>query len=524
MRTRTPILISLRAGLLSLPLLALACNSQPIDPTTLAMQAALNAREVVHQSGGGVAFTQSSDSGLQKILSGMAHANEGLSGMAAAVMPVMPDQMPPGTSAMGSSPMAQAAAGMPSLLNTEEKFDDTADDLKTFLRERILADANLESKSTDEAVYLLLGDPTCRALPRAGDPTGTMPALDTKCVDQLNKMPIRIVMRADGDGVRLTVELGPDKLELASFIIHSNLLAVEVDFAKAYTATQYAQQTLGQDTPMGGTQFEKLVGAMRVSLRKDGDKKVTFATSVLSAIDVAEKSATGVPGTEVKLAATDPLVSVSLDGVAQTASLKIDAGALDVLGTWDPHNTGVANRDLHVAIGGLTGETTFKEGVEELVAKGLGIGATSVKVRGLSVFDLGLNPSDMNRFDLKVTVDAANEPHFEITPRFDLTVGTHFKVIAADYAADNQPPSYLLENTYSVKLDNGGATTTIEAVPANGTFAGGLKVDVGMLTISSSSPTATSVTVPMGQCLTGVSNPPADADPIVGALTAVACP
>jgi hypothetical protein len=522
MLTRTPIHLSLRAGLLALPLLALACNSQPIDPTTLALQAALNAREVVHQSGGGVSFTQSSDSGLQKILTGMAHANDGLSGVATMMPAMMPDSMPPGTSAMGTSPMAQAAAGMPSMLNTEEKFDQTADDLKTFLRERILADANLESKSADEAVYWLHGEPTCRALPRDTDPPGTMPALDTKCVDQLNKLQVRIVMHADGDGVRLTIELGPDKLELASFIIHSNLLAVEVDFAKAYAATQYAQQVLGQDSPMGGTQFEKLVGAMRVSLRKDGDKQVTFATSVLSAIDVAEKTSTGTLGPEVKLAATDPLLAVSLDGVAQTATLKVDAGALDVLTSWNPQGTSAPNRDLHVAVGGFTGETTFKEGVDELVAKGLGIGATSVKVRGQSIFDLGLNPSDMNRFDLKITVDSSGEPHFDVTPRFDLTVATHYNVIAGDYAADSQPPMYLLDAQYGVKLDNGGATATIEAVPANGTFAGGLKVDAGTLTLSSKGHDP--VSVGMGQCLTGVSSPPAGADPIFGALTSVACP
>ncbi len=525
MRTRTPMLISLRAGWLALPLMALACNSSPpIDPTALAAQAALNAREMVHQSGGGVAFTESSDSGLQKILTGMAHANDGLAGMAHAVMPDMPTSMPPGMSAMGASPMAQAAAGMPSLLNTEEKFDETADDLKTFLRERIFADANLESKTADEAVYWLHGEPTCRALPQAGDPTGAMTTLDTKCVDQLNKLPVRVVMRADGDGVRLTVELGPDKLELVSFVIHSNLLAVDVDFAKAYAASQYAQTALGEQSPMGGTQFEKLVGAMRISLRKDGEKKVTLSTSILSAIDIAEKSATGVPGAELKLAASDPTFALSLDGVAQTASLKLDMGALDVLGTWDPNNNGVANRDMDIAIGGLTGETTFKEGVVELATKGLGIGPTAFKIRGKSVFDLSLNPSNMNRFDLKVTVDAANEPHFEITPRFDLAVGVHYSVIASDFAVDNQPPAYLLENTYAVKLDNGGATTKFEAVPTNGAFAGGLKIDAGTLTISSSNPTPTSVSVATGMCLTGTQNPPADADPIIGALTSVACP
>jgi hypothetical protein len=521
--TRSRTLVPLRAALASLPLLALACNSQPIDPTTLAVQAALNAREVVHQTGGGVSFTQSSDSGLQKILTGMAHANDGLSGMAA-VMPDMPTSLPPGMSPMSTTPMAQAAAGMPSLMTTEEKFDGTADDLKAYLRDRVLTEANLESKTNDEAVYLLRGDPTCRALPNAGDPPGTLTMLNTKCADDLAKLKVHVVMRADGDGVRLRLELGPDRLELVSVIIHSNLIATEVDFAKAYKATQFAQQALGQDNPMGGTQFEKLAGAIRLSLQKDGDKQVTFAASVLSAIDVAEKSSTGQLGPEIKLAATDPLLAVSADGVAQSASLKVNMGALDVLGTWDPQGLSPSNRDLHVAIGALTGEATFKEGVQEIAAKGLGIGNTSIKVRNLSVLDLGLNPSDMHRFDLRVTVDGANEPHFDITPRFDLTVGTHFGVIASDYAASSQPPMYLLDEVYGIKLDGAGSGATIEAVPANGTFAGGLKVDAGTLTLSSNKAAAETVTVPAGKCLTGVSSPPPGAHPLLGAFAAVACP
>lgn len=157
-----------RTALVLLPLFPLAasiagCQTAPIDPPVLADQAALSAREVVHQAGGGVAFTQSDDSGLRKIFTGMGHASDGLSGMAALLPPGM-------MSAMSNTPVAQAAAGMPSLQTTEEQFDDTADDLRVWLRERILADANLESQASDEAVYLLHGDPTCRGLPRAGDP------------------------------------------------------------------------------------------------------------------------------------------------------------------------------------------------------------------------------------------------------------------------------------------------------------------------------------------------------------------
>src|SRR5262245_2172858 len=113
-----------RLALAMLPLLSLAgagCSDPtPIDPDAMATKAALSAREVVHQTGGGVSFTTSDDSGLQTIIGGMAHASDGISGGMAAAVP------PPMMAAMAGSPMAQAAAGMPSLMTTEEQFDDTA--------------------------------------------------------------------------------------------------------------------------------------------------------------------------------------------------------------------------------------------------------------------------------------------------------------------------------------------------------------------------------------------------------------
>ena len=228
-------------------------------------------------------------------------------------------------------------------------------------------------------------------------------------------------------------------------------------------------------------------------------------------------------GPDVQLAATDPALAVAADGVAQTATVTVNLGALDVLTSWDPQGTGATpNRDLEVAVGGLTSATTFTEGVQELVSKGLGIGATSVKVRGTSIFDLDLNPGDMRRFDLDLTVDPAGEPHFAVTPRFDLSLGFHLGAVAADFARENQPASYVLDEVYRVRLDNGGATATVTTVPASGTFGGGLSVDPGTLTISSSK-VADPIVVPAGKCLTSVASPPAGAHPILGAFAVADC-
>jgi hypothetical protein len=496
---------------------AVGCQtSTPIDPSAMADRAALNAREVVHQTGGGVGFTQSKDSDLSKVMSGLGHANGGLAGMAAMIPPGM-------MSAMGTTPMAQAAAGMPTLRTTEEQFDDTADDLRTWLRERVLADSNLESKTNDEAVYLLHPDPTCRALPRAGDPPDQAPALNQRCVDDLTKLQVRVVLQADGDGVRLTLEVGPDRLELSAFIIHSNLVAIESNLPKTYNAIQFIDQTLGDASPMGGTQLEALTGVVRVSLRKDGEKKVTFAISVLQAIHVATSTGAGALGPDVSVGASDPTFSLAADGVAQTATATVQLGAVDVRSSWDPRGTGARNRDLEVAVGGLWGRTTFTEGVQEIVTKGLGIGATSVKVRGASVFDLDLNPTTNRQFDLRVSIDQAGEPHFDVTPLFDLSLAFHLGAVAGDFAADSQPASYVLDETYHVRLDNGGATASVTTVPASGTFGGGLSVGPGTLTISSTK-VPDPIVVPAGQCLVSVQNPPPGAHPVLGSIAAAACP
>src|SRR4051794_5105623 len=71
--TRLALLVPLAAATVG------AC-SNPIDPATLSEQAALRAREIVHQTGGGIAFAGADDSGLRKISRGIGHAADGLNG------------------------------------------------------------------------------------------------------------------------------------------------------------------------------------------------------------------------------------------------------------------------------------------------------------------------------------------------------------------------------------------------------------------------------------------------------------
>jgi hypothetical protein len=508
--------IPLSRTLFLLPLLAAplaACDGEPIDPANLADLAARHAREIVHQSGGGVAFTQEDSSGLNSFANGTQGAGDGLAG-------AMPSPMPPSmASAMADSPLAAAMAELPSMLTTEEQFDETADQLKIWLRERVLADANLESKTDDEAIFLLRPDPTCRRIPSADDPPGAIPELNMSCVEDLGRLAVRVSLRADGDGVRLAILIGPDRLELSVFVIHSDLLALEMDLPSAHHATQVIEQTLGTDSP-SEAHFDALTGKIRLAIHKDGAKKVTFSGSVLEAIHIGTLDSAGAVGPEIKLAASDPTIAVTADGMLQALTVKVDMGALDVLGDWDPMGVASPNRDLRVQVGGVTGQATFTEANDEIVATGVGIGATTIDAHGARIFDLGLNPNDARRFDARLFLNAAGQPEVQVTPRFDLDVGFHLGLVAPEYTTP--PASYYLDETYGVLLDNGGAAASVAAAPATPTFAGGIKVTAGTLTISSTG-APQPVVVPTGKCITGGGTVPAGAHPVLGAFQIVDC-
>ena len=93
---------------------------------------------------------------------------------------------------------------------------------------------------------------------------------------------------------------------------------------------------------------------------------MTFSASVLEAIHIGTLDSTGGIGPDVKLAASDPTFAVTADGMLQTLTVKVDMGALDVLGDWDPMSVASPNRDLRVQVGGLYGQATFTEASDDV--------------------------------------------------------------------------------------------------------------------------------------------------------------
>ena len=510
---RMPRLIALTT-LSTVALATASCSSTtPINPKEVADRVADGSREVVHQTGGGIAFAQSSDSGLQTIGTGLRDASNNVSGMPAP----MPAAM---TNALKHTSLAAVAAGMPSILTTEEQFDSTANSIKVWVRERILADANLESTTDDQAVYLLHPDPTCRQLPQDGDPPDVTPPLNSKCVDDLTKLPVRVVLRADGDGGRLTILIGSDRLELSTFIVHSNSIALEIDLAKAYAATQEIDQTLGTDSP-SASHYDALSGKLRIALTKNGEKNVTGAYSVLEAINVSTVDSTGAPGPAVKLAASDPTMSVTGDGVNQTLTANVAMGKLDVSGDWDAAGDAPAEPRSALQHGRHLQPDHVHGRRQHRRREGGRLWPHRIRRAGAAVRHRGAEPEQRKQVRLPAVAGRQQQASDHADAGLRSSIGAHLGVIASQLTS--APPSYELDETYDINLDGGGAAAGVLAVGETSTFGGGLKITAGTLTFSTTS-TPQTVVVPAGKCLTGLSSAPAGSHPLLGKLAVVDCP
>ena len=486
----------------------------PIDGKQSTNAAAANVERALSQAGKALAFTFASDGTLAKT------AGATGSSTSAVAAPMMGDGLPPAMlkAMVGPALTAQATGvAMPSMMTTEEKLDQIGAELRRLMNERLFVDSNLESNDAGTATYLLRPDPTCRPLPADDAPPGTVPDIDPKCAMDFTKVDVRVAVSKDGDGARLRFLIGTQRLELVVFIVHSDLLAVEEDLPQTQAAVDEINAKLGTNDSPTGT-YDRLAGKIRSSVQLLAANKVRFAVSILEAVDVAK---TG--GARFTSAATDPLYAVTGDGTSRRAQLELGLGTTVAETTWDPKGTGVTNRDERVTIGGVYGRYDLDESTKTITVTDVGVGETMVAVRGETIFDLGLNLSSMRRFSGFVRVNADDSTHLELTPKLDLTLAFDYQAVASELAS--APSMAVAHDSYEVALDNGGAPTAVDTVAKSDTFAGGLRVAAGQLTLSAASTPTQTVTVPAGKCLTSSSGgAPAGTNAFLGALVVSDCP
>jgi hypothetical protein len=243
----------------------------------------------------------------------------------------------------------------------------------------------------------------------------------------------------------------------------------------------------------------------------------------------------------VRSAKADRILWLAADGEAGSIAGGVGLGATEVVVPWRPNDEPMGRGDLRVVLGGLTGETRWSQGRDELrlTRLGLGAGPSFAEARGTRFVQIDLNPRDMRAFDATITFGL---PRIALAPRFDLGVMWRLAALAGDFR--EPPPSYLLDETYGVVFDpaagagpafepfdtgSSGAQTR-PAPPPPGTPPpppppepiSGIRVVAGKLSVSSTR-APSPVVVEAGQCLwSGPAAP--GAHPVLGGLRAGACP
>jgi hypothetical protein len=528
---------------LCLPSVGLACRSEPIDPGTMSQEAADRTADIVRSGALAMKGNQGATSALSDTGNGvgkmvrvfrLSGSDSGSGGTV--VVPATPGGAAPGgtqlvsrsswgqralqrlggmaavvaSSTTGDSVTSSggaAGSGSASSSDVSADLDMAADTLRKLIRNRLLADTNLESKTDDEAIYRLNPDPTCRGLDDD--------KLDPDCVDTLTKLQVRLRLTRAGDGVEIGLLLAAERVHAVSVLVSSNQLALDVYFGAVKAAILAVAKELGEQPPeLPGV----MTGTVELSLTKDGPHKVTLASSVLEALEVVNAD----PKVTIRTAATKPAIALTADGDAGTITARINVAKTEVVVPWQPgqHETGA---DADIVLGGLTGETTFTQASKTIVLEQLGLGAgpSYLDVRGQRILAAELNPSDGRAFDLSIDFDAQGNPRIAFAPRVDFSLACKLGLVAADF--DEAPPSFLLDETYRLQIDPAAGLAPVLAPyqSTNPGDEGGIRVQSGVFSLSSSK-VASPVTAAAGQCLVG-NEPQPNAHPLLGALEVVTC-
>jgi hypothetical protein len=528
---------SLLAGGCVATLALSACQQEAIDPQALAEHAADNVAAVftsaahsaegnvgvekttsrlgdglstVARAGGNVALdpTHGQGSALPRLISpgmGLLATFRSVPAMRAVARPFATESM------FGPSPVSGALYATAEKSELASDLDEAGQNLRRLLKERVFTAANLESKTDEEAIYLLRPDSTCRDLEDG--------SLDKKCADNLTKVELRVRLTRAGGGTRFELLVGSERALPLALNISDVQIALDTYFAGIKTSSAILARTLKQKD----TTPEVFKGAMRYALTKEGEHRASVSMAITEAVEVKESATSTTRFKSAASAAGAPLLALTADGDAGTITGSMGLTTTEVFAPWQPDGNKNTGAEMHAVMGGLTGAITFTKAADtvKLTGMGLGKGSTYLEVRGQRILQLDLNPNDGRVYDVAIDFDASGAPRLALSPRFDLTMAWKLSAVMGDFKT--APPAHMLDETYQLKLDPaagmGPAFTSFEDKAAH---EGGLRLLSGKLTLSSSK-VAMPFTLEAGQCLSGREPAPGE-HPVLGAFKAGTCP
>jgi hypothetical protein len=389
-----------------------------------------------------------------------------------------------------------------------DEISDEAKELRWIIKNRLLAQNNLESHDHVQAIYRLRPEVTC-AEPHAV-------RLDEECARFFGRVDVRLRLIRSGAGHEVELQVGGERVRPLTLYIDPSRITATAELQAVKSAVLVVASRLEEPDPGLPTVMR---GAFQLALTKDGERSATFALSLLDMIEVRddqERSA-------FRTAAASPALSVRLDGDARKIRSWASVGLTEVITPLDDNVRRPASPDLRVVVAGLYGQGTVDLNEEKLVFQnvGLGAGPSFAEVRGQRIVELNLNAQDKRGFDATVTVAPDGTPRLALAPRFDLDLMFKLALIKAELSSP--PPAHLEDETYRLLVDGaGGQGPVLEPFEDREGQRTGVRVVSGQVSLSSSKVPA-AVNAAAGQCLEPREPAPGD-HPVLGAVQVTTCP
>jgi hypothetical protein len=399
----------------------------------------------------------------------------------------------------GEAPLARIARATGVGGGKADETDAEVDDAIGELAEMVFNPASYEG----DGVYRIRGVDVCGA-------ELDSPEADDDCAEMVDRLQLRVRATEAGDGLDLALLVGPDRDEPLAAELRSDRLTLAADLAEARAALVFASSLSDEAIALP----EVMEGVLATTVQVEGDAHVRFELAARSAVRVSADTSDG--PIAFATAAGVPF-AVELDGIAHSIGAELAIARTTLTAPWitvNPESL-VTSGTFNFALDGLSARATVAEGDEALTISGIALGAApmTASLDDTVLFSLGL----ANPFALTITPTTDGLATFAFDPGFDLSALFHFAPLAA---AGEAIESFLMDETYRVAFDGTGPAA--QPIDASETFAGGLAVLGGQLSISSTA-AAAPVVVPTGRCLVG--DPVTDGEhPILGALAVADCP
>jgi hypothetical protein len=491
-----------------------ACASEaPMEPSIVAQRAALYFRNAGLQTSAGIGFAGGQNSTVRTISTEMQSARDDLQS-------ALPQPLPsPLVDALMNNSFVKALLDSKSTVTLDQRINDVSINLERWVKERLLAEANLKMKTDTDAVYVLKGDPTCRPLVAPGAP---VPEVDADCQTELEKIQVTVLMKAILDGVALTFGVGPDNLEMSHIIVRQDGLEWRADWSKASIASDFVNATLGKPDEPNATKYRKLAGKTVLTIRKEAQRGVSITGSITEPLEAIKIDKDKKDTSSLTLASSPtPIISLTGDGATQNMSLELVFGAGEFKGPWDPNKTGAVNIDHRSSFSSFTARGRLTEKTKTIELSELILNDYVEEVRGLKTLTTVLNPGAMGKVNILAQVETGGLARFEISPKLELVADFKMGQLAGDFTGVKP---YLPDEVFNVLLGGaaGGAPVQARLLKQGNQFAG-VEVGAGNLSITTNKSSA-SVAVPSGKCLTRAKAPTTNAHPLLRNLAVVDCP